>query len=313
TLHNEDELRRKDVRIGDWVFVRRAGDVIPEIVKVITTKRTGSEREFVFPTRCPVCNAAAVKEPEGAILRCTNASCPAQLEGHLQHFASRTAMDIEGLGEKLSAQLVSTGTVKTLADLYRLDLEKLLTLERMGEKSALNLLEGITRSKKCALRRFLYALGIRHVGEATAKALAEHFRDTRAMLDASEDDLMRVRDVGPEMARSIHAFLQEPQNRAVIEELLAAGVEPTPPEAVQGGAFSGKTVVLTGGLTLLTREQAKEEIERRGGRISGSVSRKTDYVVAGEDAGSKLKKAQELGLKVLDEKTFVALLNGGAR
>jgi DNA ligase (NAD+) len=311
TLHNEDELRRKDVRIGDWVFIRRAGDVIPEIVKVITTKRTGTEREYVFPTQCPVCHAAAVKEPEGAILRCTNASCPAQLEGHIQHFASRTAMDIEGLGEKLSAQLVSTGMVKTLADIYRLDLKQLLSLERMGEKSAQSLLEGIERSKKTSLRRFLYALGIRHIGEATAKALAEHFLDVRRFLDANEEDLQRVRDVGPEMAKAIAAFSHEPQNRKLLEELLVAGVEPAPPEATEGGAFSGKTVVITGGLTTLTREQAKEEIERRGGRISGSVSRKTDYLVAGEDAGSKLKKAQELGLRVLDEKAFVALLNGG--
>jgi DNA ligase (NAD+) len=249
-----------------------------------------------------------MKDPEGAILRCTGVACPAQLAARLQHFASRTAMDIEGMGEKLCAQLVATGTVKTLADVYRLDMEKLLALERMGEKSAQNLLDGIQRSKKTTLRRFLYALGVRHVGEATAKALAEHFRDVRAVLDASEDELTRVRDVGEEMAKAIRAFFAEPQNRRVIEELLAAGIGPEPPELIAAGPFSGKTVVLTGGLSGMTREQAKEEVERRGGKVSGSVSRKTDYVVAGEEAGSKLKKAQELGVKVLDEKAFLDLL-----
>jgi DNA ligase (NAD+) len=313
TLHNEDELRRKDVRIGDWVFIRRAGDVIPEIVKVITSKRTGEEREYVFPTHCPVCGASALKDPEGAILRCTGAACPAQLQQHLQHFASRTAMDVEGLGEKLAAQLVETGLVKTLPDLYRLDLEKLLMLERMGEKSAQNLLEGLKRSKRTTLRRFLYGLGIRHVGEATAKALAEHFRDARALFDADEEDLQRVRDVGPEMARSIHAFCAEPQNRVVVQALLAAGVTPEPPELPKAGVLKDRTVVLTGGLSTMTREQAREEIERRGGKVSGSVSRKTDYVVAGDESGTKLKKAQDLGVRVLDEKAFLALLaEGGA-
>jgi len=312
TLHNEDELRRKDVRIGDWVFIRRAGDVIPEIVKVITAKRTGEEREFAFPTHCPVCGAAAMKDEEGAILRCTGVACPAQLQGHIQHFAGRTAMDIEGLGEKLAAQLVATGRVKTLSDIYRLDLPGLLSLERMGEKSARNLLDGIARSKKTTLRRFLFALGVRHVGEATAKALAEHFRAMDPLVDATEEELQRVRDVGPEMAHGIHAFFHEPQNRQVIAELREAGVDPAPPDEVQAGAFLGKTVVLTGGLTGMSREQAKEEIERRGGKVSGSVSRKTDYVVAGEDAGSKLKKAAELGVKVLDEEAFAALLSEGA-
>ena len=249
-----------------------------------------------------------MKEEEGAILRCTGASCPAQLQGRLQHFASRTALDIEGLGEKLATQLVSMGLVKTFADLYRLDLPKLLTVERMGEKSAQKLLDAIARSRKTTLRRFLYGLGIRHVGEATAKALAEHFRDVRKLFDATEDDLTRVRDVGEEMAKVIGAFFKQAQNQQVVEDLLAAGVEPQPPQESKGGALMGRSVVLTGTLVTMTRELAKEEIERRGGKVTGSVSRKTDYVVAGEDAGSKLKKATELGVKILDEKAFAALL-----
>jgi DNA ligase (NAD+) len=308
TLHNESELRRKDVRIGDWVFVRRAGDVIPEIVKVITSKRTGEERQFDFPTTCPICGAAAIREEDGAITRCTGIACPAQLQGNIRHFASRAAMDIDGLGEKLCAQLVARELVKNYADLYRLDLEKLLSVERMGEKSAQNLLSAIERSKKTTLRRFLYALGIPQVGEATARALADYFRDVRRMYDASEEALMHVRDVGPAMASEIHAFFQEPQNRGVIDALLEAGVQPEAPEEPTGGPFAGKTVVLTGGLDGLTREKAKEEIERRGGRLSDGVSRRTDLVISGAGSGSKLKKAQELGIKVIDEAEFLKLL-----
>lgn len=308
TLHNQDELRRKDVRIGDWVVIRRAGDVIPEIVKVIVGKRTGEEREFIFPKNCPVCGAAAVREEDGAIIRCTGVACPAQLQGHLRHFASRLAMDIDGLGEKLCSSLVALGLAKNLADIYRLDLETLINLERMGEKSAQNLLDAIARSKKTTLRRFIYGLGVRHVGEATAKALAEHFRSIQSLYQASEEHLMMVKDVGPEMARAICAFFSEPQNQRVIDDVLAAGVEPAPPEVVQGKHFAGKTIVLTGTLGTLSREQAKEEIERRGGRVASSVSKKTDLVVAGEDAGSKLKKAKELGVTVVDEPTFNKLL-----
>jgi len=308
TLHNEDELRRKDVRVGDWVFVRRAGDVIPEIVKVIDSKRDGRQVPFTFPTHCPVCGAAAVREEEGAITRCTGVACPAQLQGNIRHFASRSAMDIEGLGEKLCAQLVGQGLVRDYSDLYQLDAGQLIAVERMGEKSAENILDAIARSKRTTLRRFLYALGIRHVGEATAKLLADHFRSVEGLLRATPEDLMRVRDVGPAMAEEIAAFFQEPQNREVIAKLLAAGVEPQPPEQSAAGPFAGKTVVLTGGLSTLSREQAKEEIERRGGKVAGSVSRKTDWVVAGEDAGSKLKRAQELGIRMLDEKAFLELL-----
>ena len=308
TLHNPLELKRKDVRVGDQVFVRRAGDVIPEIVKVIDSVRTGAETEYVFPDHCPVCGAAAVMDEDGAILRCTGLDCPAQLQARLQHFASRGGMDIEGLGDKLAAQLVESGRVKRAADLYRLDLATLTGLERMGEKSAQNFLEALERSKHPPLRRFLYALGIRHVGDATARALADQFRDVRALYDADAEALTRVKDVGPEMAKVIAGFFSEPQNREGIEALLGAGVTPQPPEDVSRGPFAGKTVVLTGSLGALTREQAKEEVERRGGKVSGSVSKKTDFVVAGEEAGSKLKKATELGVRVLDERAFLDLL-----
>jgi len=309
TLHNEDELRRKDVRVGDYVFIRRAGDVIPEIVKVVESRRTGKETPFVFPTHCPVCGAQVVREEGEAVIRCTGASCPAQLVEKLRHFAQRTAMDIDGMGDKLCQALVQAGLVKTFADIYRLDEAKLLTLERMGEKSAENLAASIERSKKSTLRRFLYALGIRHVGEATAKTLAEHFRAVEPLFSASLEEITQVKDVGPTMAEEIHAFFREPQNQQVIRDLLAQGVVPEPPEVTKAGPFSGKTVVLTGTMAGMSREQAKEEIERRGGKVSGSVSRKTDLVVAGEDAGSKLKKAGELGVKVVDEKAFLELLN----
>jgi DNA ligase (NAD+) len=308
TLHNPLELKRKDVRVGDQVFVRRAGDVIPEIVKVVDSVRTGAETEYVFPDRCPVCGAATVMDEDGAILRCTGLDCPAQLQARLQHFASRGGMDIEGLGDKLAAQLVESSLVKRAADLYRLDLATLGRLERMGEKSAQNFLDALERSKRPPLRRFLYALGIRHVGDATARALADHFRDVRALYEADADALTRVKDVGPEMAKVIAGFFSEPQNREGIEALLAAGVAPQPPEDTSRGPFAGKTVVLTGTLAALTREQAKEEVERRGGKVSGSISKKTDFLVAGEEAGSKLKKAAELGVKVLDEPAFLDLL-----
>ncbi|WP_224365370.1 NAD-dependent DNA ligase LigA [Hyalangium versicolor] len=313
TLHNEDELRRKDVRAGDTVFVRRAGDVIPEIVSVVPSKRPADSKPYEFPKNCPVCGAKTAKDDEGAIIRCTGASCPAQLVEKIRHFASRTAMDIDGMGDKLASSLVSNGLVKTFADLYALNKEKLLSLERMGEKSAENLLAAIDRSKQTTQRRFLYALGIRHVGEATAKALAESFPEVKQLYSADIDAITRVKDVGPTMAQVLFAFFQEPQNRAAIDALLAAGVTPAPPQVTTSGPFAGKTVVLTGGMSGMSRDQAKEEIERRGGKVSGSVSKKTDFVVAGEDAGSKLKKAQELGVRILDEQAFLKLLQGEAR
>jgi len=309
TLHNEDELRRKDVRVGDRVFLRRAGDVIPEIVRVIPESRPADSKPWEMPKQCPACGTPVVREGGEAITRCPNPTCPAKTVSRLRHFASRLAMDIEGLGIETSTQLTETGLVKTPADLYRLTYDQLVDLERFADLSARNLLAAIEASKTRPLRQVIYALGIRMVGEATALALARRFGSLEALLEASVEDLQSVRDVGPEVARQIHDFLAVPEQRETIRQLLAAGVRPQPEQAVAGsGPFAGKTVVLTGTLTQYSRESAKVEIERRGGRVSGSVSRKTDLVVAGEDAGSKLKKAQELGVRVVDENGFKEML-----
>jgi DNA ligase (NAD+) len=310
TLHNVDELNRKDVRVGDWVLVRRAGDVIPEIVQVVTGKRSASSTAYVFPSLCPVCATAVVREEEAAVIRCPNGRCPAQLAGRLRHFATRAAMDIEGLGDKLCEALVAKQLITGPESLFALTTDQLLGLDRLGEKSAQNLVEAIAKSKNTTLRRFIYALGIPEVGEATAKALAEHFRSVLSLMAASAEDLMAVRDVGPEMAKAIRSFIAQPSTQATVSALLAAGVSPSAPQAVSASTavFAGKTVVLTGTLATMSREKATEEIERRGGRVSGSVSKKTSYVVAGAEAGSKLQKAQELGVAVLDEAAFQALL-----
>ncbi len=313
TLHNEDEVRRKDVRKGDRVFLRRAGDVIPEIVRVITESRPPEGLpEFSMPTACPVCGGPVAREEDGAILRCTNLSCPAQLIGRLRHLASRSALDVAGLGEETCARLVATGLVKAPADLanvYSLTRDQWLGLERMGEKSVDNLLAALQASKKTSLRRFVYGLGIPQVGEATARALALRFPSVELLVGASFDDLQAVRDVGPAVALQVSEFLSKAENRDAIARFLTAGVAPEPePVASASGPFTGKTVVLTGAMTGYTREEAKAEVERRGGRVSGSISRKTDLLVAGEDAGSKLKKAAELGVKVVDEAGFRALL-----
>ncbi|HZX94468.1 MAG TPA: NAD-dependent DNA ligase LigA [Myxococcales bacterium] len=312
TLHNEDEVRRKDVRVGDRVFLRRAGDVIPEIVRVILESRPADSRPWEMPKQCPECGTQVVREEGEAITRCPNPVCPAKSVARLRHFASRLAMDIEGLGVETSTQLIETGLVKTPADLYALTYEQMVGLERFAELSAKNLLAAIESSKTRALRRVIYALGIRMVGEATALALARRFGSLDALMAASVEDLQAVRDVGPEVARQIHEHLALPGEREMIARLLAAGVRPEPEQAVAtAGAFAGKTVVLTGTMAQYSREQAKAEIERRGGRVSGSISRKTDLLVAGEDAGSKLKKAQELGVRVVDEKGFGELLQQG--
>jgi len=317
TLHNEDELRRKDVRIGDWVLMRRAGEVIPEVVMVLPERRTGAEREFSFPAACPVCRARVVREEGEKVWRCTGSSCPAQLAGKLFHFAGRRAMDVEGLGDAVCAELVERGLVKDFADLYAIPRETWADLlvavtekgspVRLGEKRAARIADGLLASKRSTLRRFLSALSIPQVGEATAAQLARHFRDVRRFLDATEEELQAVRDVGPAVAAEIRAWATEPQNRRVVERLLEAGVDPRP-EAEARGVFAGKTVVLTGSLSRLSRDDAKAEVERRGGKVSGSVSRKTDLVVAGEEAGSKLKKARELGLQVVGEEEFLAML-----
>jgi len=308
TLHNEDEMRRKDIRIGDWVLIRRAGEVIPEVVKPIPERRTGKERLFEFPKACPACGARVVREEGEKVYRCTGAACPAQLVGRLRHFAQRRALDIEGLGDKLAAQLVERKLVREFAHLWSIPLGTWAELERMGEKSAQNLLDALERAKRTTLRRLLFGLGIPQVGEATAATLARAFGTLPAFMEASEEDLQAVRDIGPESAREIRAWTGEPQNRRVVQHLLDAGVVPEPEAEPRGGAFAGKTVVLTGGLAKLSRDEAKAEIERRGGKVSGSVSRKTDLVVAGEEAGSKLGKARELGVRVVDEEEFLAML-----
>ena len=309
TLHNEDELRRKDVRVGDRVFLRRAGDVIPEIVRVILESRPAGSRPWEMPKQCPACGTPVVREEGEAITRCPNPTCPAKSVSRLRHFASRLAMDIEGLGVETSIQLTETGLVKTPADLYRLTYDQLVGLDRFADLSARNLLAAIEASKKRPLRHVIYALGIRMVGEATAVALARRFGSLEALMNASVEDLQSVRDVGPEVAQQIHDFLALPGQREMIRQFLAAGVSREPEPAVAAaGPLAGKSVVLTGTLAQYSREAAKAEIERRGGRVSGSVSRKTDLVVAGGDAGSKLKKAQELGVRVVDEDGFRELL-----
>jgi len=313
TLHNEDEIRRKDVRIGDWVSVRRAGDVIPEIVSVIMARRPPDAREFVMPTACPVCGSHVVRLPDEAVARCSGGLyCPAQRKQALRHFASRRAMDIDGLGEKLVEQLVDMGLVNSPADLYRLGMVKLANLERMAEKSAANLLAAIEASKHTTLARFIYALGIRNVGEQTAKDLARYFGNLDALMNADMDSLQQVPDVGPVVAQSIVQFFAEPHNRTVIEMLRASGVtwpEGKPAVRSKTSALAGRIFVLTGTLPNLRREDAKEKIEAQGGKVSGSVSKKTDYVVAGADPGSKYIKAQELGVKILDETALLKLLS----
>ncbi|MBI5921806.1 MAG: NAD-dependent DNA ligase LigA [Betaproteobacteria bacterium] len=311
TLHNEDEVRRKDVRIGDTVSVRRAGDVIPEVAAVVLEKRPGNAREFVMPATCPVCGSQVEKPADEAIARCSGGLyCPAQRKQALLHFASRRAMDIEGLGDKLVEQLVDHDIIKTPADIYRLDLGKLVNLERMAEKSAGNILVAIVQSKQTTLARFVYALGIRNVGEATAKDLARHFGSLDALIGAGEADLLQVSDVGPVVAASIVRFFAEPHNLEVIAALRGAGLAWQEGEAaaVVSSAVVGKTFVLTGTLPTLSRDQAKDMIEALGGKVAGSVSGKTDYVVAGAAAGSKLEKAQQLGISILDEAQLLEML-----
>ncbi|PWK37550.1 NAD-dependent DNA ligase LigA [Cupriavidus plantarum] len=311
TLHNEDEVRRKDVHIGDTVIVRRAGDVIPEVVAVVAERRPDDARAFVMPTECPVCGSHIEKLEGEAIARCTGGLiCAAQRKQALLHFAQRRAMDIEGLGDKLVEQLVDQGIVRTPADLYKLGVMKLSALDRMAEKSAANIVAAIDGSRTPALNRFIFALGIRHVGESTAKDLAKHFGRLQAVMDADEAALLEVNDVGPVVAQSIANFFAEEHNRQVIEDLLASGVTPSEsePAARAPAPFAGKTFVLTGTLPTLSREAAKEMLEAAGAKVAGSVSKNTDYVVAGAEAGSKLEKAQALGVAVIDEDGMLALL-----
>jgi DNA ligase (NAD+) len=309
TLHNENELRRKDVRVGDTVVVRRAGDVIPEVVSVRLDARPAHAREFEFPKQCPICRSAVVKAEEEAVHRCSGGLyCPAQRKQALLHFASRRAMNIEGLGERLVDQLVDKGLVKSPADLHRLGVSQLEDLERMGQKSAANLVAELARSRKTTLERLIYALGIRNVGETTARDLARHFGDLEPLQRAGEEELLRVPDVGPVVARSIRQFFEEARNREVIRALVAAGVQWPKVAPAPRPAGAARTFVLTGTLAGMTRDEARAAIEAKGHKVAASVSKKTDFVVAGGDAGSKLERARALGVPVLEEKEFIEML-----
>ncbi len=310
TLHNASEIKRLDVRVGDTVIIRRAGDVIPEVVSVVLDRRIGGTRAFRFPKRCPICGSDIVGDADQVVLRCSGGLfCSAQLKESIKHFASRRAMDIEGLGSKLVDQLVETGHVRDVADLFDLDLEVLLSLERMGEKSARNLLDAIDHSQNTSLGRFLFALGIPQVGEATANTLAEHFATLDRLRAADQSQLQAVSDVGPVVAEGVIRFFSQTDNQQVIDRLLAAGVIwPDKQISVPSDKLAAKTFVLTGTLDQLTRDDAKQRLTDQGARVTGSVSGKTDFLVAGADPGSKLVKAEELGIPVLDEIAFLLLL-----
>ncbi len=313
TLHNELEARRKDVRVGDTVIVRRAGDVIPEVVSVVLDRRPQGAPQFTMVTHCPVCGSLAEREEGEADHRCTGGLfCSAQRKQAIWHFAHRRAMDVDGLGDKLVDQLVDAGHVNTLADLYHLKLDTLANMDRMAEKSAVNLLEALEKSKNTTLGRFLFSLGIRHVGEATAKELARHFGQLDAIMAASEDALLQVADVGPVVAHSIHTFFAQPHNREVVQALRDAGITWAEGDALAPTEMplAGITVVLTGTLQSMGRDEAKEKLEALGAKVAGSVSKKTHYVVAGAEAGSKLDKAQALGVPVLDDGGLALLLAG---
>ena len=316
TLHNEDEARRKDVRVGDTVVVRRAGDVIPEVVSVLLEKRVEGAPQFAMPHQCPVCGSEAVREEGEADYRCSGGLfCAAQRKEAILHYAHRRAVEVEGLGDKLVEQLVDMNVIRTLPDLYKLGLTALASLERMADRSAGKLLEALEKSKHTTLPRFIFGLGIRHVGEATAKELARHFGKLDAIMDASEEQLLQVSDIGPIVAKSIRTFFEQAHNREVVEQLRACGVtweEGEPAAVAAPKLLSGKTFVITGTLPSLSRDEAKDRLEAAGAKVSGSVSKKTDYVVAGEEAGSKLVKAQELGIAVIDEAALLALLESPA-
>ena len=308
TLHNQDYITQKDIRIGDTVIVQKAGEIIPEVVEVVPGERPETAQPYFLPDTCPVCGAPVTRDPDGAAVRCTRAECPAQLLRNLTHFASRNAMDIDGLGPAVMNQLIESGLVKTAADLYGLRAEQIAQLDRMGAKSAQNAVEAIAKSRENDLWRLLFALGIRQVGEKAAKVLAARFGSFDALANASEEELTAIDDVGPITARYLREWLESPQSRDLIARLKVAGVNMESRTKPVDSRFAGQTFVLTGALTRFTRDEAAEMIEQRGGKAAGSVSKKTTYVVAGENAGSKLKKAQELQIPVLTEEEFLALL-----
>ncbi len=309
SLHNMDEIERKDVRIGDYVIVERAGDVIPYIAGVVRERRTGKERKFRMPAKCPACGSPVVREEGEVFYRCVGLSCPAKLRESIRHYASKHALDIHGLGEKLVSQLVEKGLVHNVADLYRLERRQLAELERMGEKSADNLLREIEQSKHTTLARLIYGLGIPHVGEHLAKVLAEHFGSLEALENAREEELLAVPEVGPETAREIRAFFSVPDNRAVLRRLLQSGVKPRVERRPRAGPLAGKTFVITGTLSR-PRDEVARAIEAAGGRVASSVSKNTDYVVVGIEPGSKLDRARELGIRTIDEEELERMLRG---
>ena len=306
TLHNQDEIDKKDVRIGDTVIIQRAGDVIPEVVQVISSKRNGTEKKFRMPSKCPVCGAEVIKEE--AIHRCIGLDCPAQLKGRIKHFASKRAMDIEGLGTKLTDQLVEKGLVKDVADIYYIKKEQLIVLERMAKKSAQNIIDAIEKSKNKPLAKFLFALGIRHVGETTAEDLAGHFLRLDDFFRLLEEDLMEVEGIGPEVAASVHQFFKDKKNKESIERLKKAGVKVIEPKVKEKGKLVGKTFVFTGTLKAFGRDEARNLVESLGGMTASGVSKKVDFVVIGEDPGSKFDKAKELGIKTLTEEEFMRII-----
>jgi len=309
TLHNQEEIEKKDVREGDHVVVQRAGDVIPEVVKAIESTRTGGEIPFSMPENCPVCGTKAMRKPGEAVIRCPNKNCPAQVRGMLRHYVSRNAMDIEGLGEKISDRLIEEDLVREPADLYELTLENLVRLDKIADKSAENLLAAIEKSRQATLARFIYALGIRHVGEHVARVLAESFGSLEALVEADREALLDVPEVGPRIAESVVSYFSSDLNRSHLDRLLNhVTITDTRARAENKAALEGKTFVLTGSLSGLTRSEAKERIETLGGRVSSSVSRKTDFVVAGESPGTKLDKARELGVEVLSEGDFLSMI-----
>ena len=309
TLHNQDEISRKDIRIGDTVIVQRAGDVIPKVVKVLMEKRSGQERIFKMPDQCPVCNTLVVADPDEAVTRCTNRDCPAIIKESIRHFAAREAMNIEGLGVKLISRLVDSGRVTSIADLYMLSSEDWQNVERMGDKSAVNIVAALERSKAAGLERLLFALGIRNIGRQSAGILADHFRSLEKLCSATRDELIAVHEIGPEAADCLRAFFDDMRMMDMLNRLKDAGLSTEPVQAATDKRFAGKTFVLTGTLHYASRESTADTIRQYGGRVAGSVSKKTDYVIAGDNAGSKLTKARSLGIAVLNEAEFVKLID----
>jgi DNA ligase (NAD+) len=309
TLHNQDEIDRKDIREGDWVVVQRAGDVIPQVVKVVKERRDGSEKPYHIPEKCPVCDSKIVREEDGARHYCTNINCPAQLKGRIQHFASKNAMDIDGLGEKLVDQLVEEGLIKKIEDIYTLTKDELMKLERMAEKSSQNLINAIENSKEVRLARFLYALGIRNVGRHAGTLLEDHFGSIDKIMNASEEELSNIHEIGPIVAENIHSFFSEEKNINTVRSLMDQGLVLKTPSKEEKKKLEGKTFVFTGALDNYTRNEARELVESFGGRSTSSVSGNTDYVVVGKNPGSKADKANEVGVEILSEAEFEELVH----